>query len=65
MIKGKSQSERSVVRPLGGLGRVRAGLWMQGRAVSSLESGKWDKEMRVEADTFVELVSRGRKSYFL
>lgn len=54
MIEGKSQSERSVVRPLGRLERMRAGLWMQGRAVSSLETGKRNKEMSAEADAFVE-----------
>ena len=64
MIKGKSHSERSVVRPLGGLARVRAGLQMQGRAVSSLETGEWNKEMSMEADTFVALVLRGQESYF-
>lgn len=44
---------------------MRAELRMQERAVSSLETGKEEKEMSVEVDTFKELVVRGQESYFL
>lgn len=69
MIMGKSQSERSGVRPLGGWEEVRAELWMQERAVSSLETGK-EGEMGVEVDGVSgerprELFPMRRQSYLL
>lgn len=67
MITGKSQSQRRVARPLDvEEGRERrADLWMQGKVISSLETGKEEEEMSVEKDPFVELVVRKQGSHFL